>query len=353
MPALALADAMVRTDPSVRPFFIGGLRGVEAHVLPARHWDHVLLPLEPLYRRQWWKNVRLPWTAIRSLATIRAILRSEKPALVVGTGGYVSGPVVWAASNRGVPAIVQEQNAYPGITTRLLARRVRQVHLGFAEAQRFLRPGPHTLIFDTGNPIEPPPPDSLRMDRQEARRRLGFEPGRPLVAVVGGSQGALALNRVMAELVRGAMWPGDVSLLWQTGTATFDEFAKLGRPGVRIQPFLDPISNSYAAADLLVSRAGAMTLAEEAAWGLPAILIPLPSAAGNHQLHNARAVAAAGAAVLLEQRDLSPGRLAALIRDLLGDPGRLADMSRRALQRGRPEAASQIAKAALDLMSGA
>ncbi|HWO89422.1 MAG TPA: UDP-N-acetylglucosamine--N-acetylmuramyl-(pentapeptide) pyrophosphoryl-undecaprenol N-acetylglucosamine transferase, partial [Gemmatimonadales bacterium] len=325
--------------------------GVESHVLPARHWDHALLPLEPVYRGQWWKNVRLPWSVYRSVSAILTILRRENPVLVVGTGGYVSGPVVWVAARRGVPAIIQEQNAYPGITTRLLAGRVRQIHLGFPEGRRFIRPGPATEVLDSGNPIEPPPAPDRRMSRAESKRRLGLNPDRPLVVVVGGSQGALAINQVMAAAVESGHWPQSVSLVWQTGTAHADRFLHLARAGVRIQPFLDPISDVYSAADLLLTRAGAMTLAEEAAWGLPAILVPLPTAAANHQLHNARAVAAAGAAVLIEQRDLTAELVIRTVSELLEAPERLAVMSRRALERGRPQAAETIATAALRLMS--
>jgi UDP-N-acetylglucosamine--N-acetylmuramyl-(pentapeptide) pyrophosphoryl-undecaprenol N-acetylglucosamine transferase len=348
MPALAIADAMVEEDHRIEPYFVGSRRGVEAQVLPARPWRHTLLPLEPLYRQRWWRNARLAVQLVRSLRGIRRVLRRERPALVMGTGGYVSGPTVWAAQQAGIPTVLQEQNAYPGFATRRLARGARQVHLGFPEAERFLKAGERTRVFVTGNPIPQPP--APRPPRPSAKATLGFAPDRPLVLVVGGSQGALALNEAVAAALRGGLWPVGVQLLWQTGVRTHERFAALASDAVSVRAFLDPIADAYAAADLVVGRAGAMTLAELAAWGLPAILVPLPTAAANHQLVNARALAGAGAAVLLEQQRLSAESLAAQVNTVITQPARLADLARAIRDRGHPDAARRIARAALELV---
>ena len=349
MPALAIADAMVALDPTIEPYFVGSFRGVEAQVLPARPWRYALLPFEPIYRRQWWKNVRLPVSLYRTFAGIRRILKAERPVLAVGTGGYVSGPVLWAAMTRGVPGVLQEQNAFPGYATRRLARRARQIHLGFPEAEPLLEPGPTTRILFSGNPITAPPDE--RFSPLAAKSALGFDPGRPLVLVVGGSQGALPVNQVVARALTSGVWPGDVQLLWQTGSGTFDQFGHLSTPGVQVAAFLDPIAEAYAAADLVVGRAGAMTLAEVAAWGVPAILIPLPTSAAGHQLTNARAIAAADAGILVEQHHLSPEGLAQEVRVLLGDPARMARLREGMIRRARPDAARFIAREALQLLS--
>jgi UDP-N-acetylglucosamine--N-acetylmuramyl-(pentapeptide) pyrophosphoryl-undecaprenol N-acetylglucosamine transferase len=349
MPALAIAEEMVRLDPAIRPFFVGSRRGVEASVLPQRPWAYELLPLEPLWRRRWWRNVRLPFALAASLRAVRAILAREAPGVVVGTGGYVAGPVVWAAMSAGVPAVLQEQNAYPGLVTRWLARRAAQVHLGFPEARARLVVGKRTAVFDSGNPIPPPP--SPRPSRAEARRRLGLPAERPLVFVTGGSQGALPLNEAVAGSLAAGSFPADASLLWQCGARSLDRFASLGVKGrVAVEAFIDPVADAYAAADLVVSRAGAMTLAGLAAWGLPAVLVPLPTAAAGHQLSNARALADAGAAVLLQQAGLAPASLAAAVSSLLHDPARMADLGRRMLARARPDAAAAIAAEALELV---
>ena len=350
MPALALAEAMVRLDPSVEPFFIGSRRGVEATVLPKRPWRHALLPLEPIRRRQWWLNVRLPLSLFQSLRGVRVILRHENPRLVVGTGGYVSGPVVWAATLRGVPAVLQEQNAFPGFATRRLAGKVRQIHLGFPEARAHLEPGPQTEVFDSGNPVKPPP--EARPDRGPARAAIGFAPDRPLVLVTGGSQGALSINRAVEGALTSGAWPPQAQLLWQTGSATFDQFRVLARPGqIVVQPFIDPFDAALAAADLVVSRAGAMTLAEVSAWGIASVLIPLPGSAAGHQHANADAHARADAAVLLEQRDASGTALGSLVAQLASAPARLAHMGDAAGRRARPNAALEIARKSLSLLS--
>ncbi len=349
MPALAIAEEMVRLDPAVRPFFVGSRRGVEASVLPQRPWPYELLPLEPLWRRRWWKNVKLPTALFTSLRTVRAILRRETPSVVVGTGGYVAGPVVWAAINRGIPAVLQEQNAYPGLATRWLARRARQVHLGFPEARSRLTLGPLTTMFDSGNPI-PPPPAELPT-KAEAKRKLGLPADRPLVFVTGGSQGALPINLAVADALESGRFPSGASLLWQCGAASRDQFSHFSAEGrVSVEAFVDPVADAYAAADLVVSRAGAMTLAGLAAWGLPAILVPLPTAAAGHQLTNAQALAQWGAAIVLLQPELTGSILAGAVGTLLGEPARMAELKGRMLSRARPNAASIIATEALKLV---
>lgn len=341
MPALAIAEAMVRLDPTIQPYFIGALRGVEAHVLPARPWRHTLLPFEPLYRKQWWKNWRLPISLVRTMTGIRGIISRERPVLAVGTGGYASAPVLWAASSRGIPCVLQEQNAYPGLAIRQLAYRARQIHLGFPEGRRYLNPGPKTEIFDSGNPIVPP---------QKAGQGGEGHGGSKTVLVLGGSQGSLAINMVVAEALTSGAWPKDVNLIWQAGQSTYEQFKHLASGPVSVAPFLDPIADAYAAADLVVCRAGAMTLAEVMAWGLPSILIPLPTAAANHQFTNAKAMDDAGASVLLEQKDLTPTALATAVSGLLADPARMKKLADNALARARPNAAADIAKAALTLI---
>lgn len=350
MPALAIADAMVRLDPAVRPFFVGSRRGIEANVLPQRPWPYALLPLEPIRRRQWWKNVTLPFALARAVRQVHALVAEHRPLLVVGTGGYAAGPVVWAAGRRGVPGVLQEQNAFPGIATRRLAGHVRQIHLGFPEARAYLRPGARTEVFDSGNPIQPPP--TPRADRGAAKAKWGFDAGQPVVLVVGGSQGALPINAAVDVALGEGLWPAGAGLLWQSGSATYERFAaRSDRHRVVVRSFIDPIADAYAAADLVVGRAGAMTIAELCAWGLPAILVPLPTAAAGHQLTNARALAGAGAAVLLEQSEATACALADRIRILLGNPAGLAELTRAALRRAHPDAADSIAAKALGILS--
>lgn len=343
MPALALARVAAELGHDV--VLVGARRGIEARILPRYPFRFHLLPIEPLYRRQWWRNALLPLMALRAVRASDRVLRDERPAIVIGTGGYAAGPVVWRAQRAGIPTVLQEQNAFPGLTTRWLARGARQVHLGFPEAHLRLAPGPQTQVFVFGNPITPPG----RVDRHAARAELGVSARDRTVLVVGGSQGARALNETVARaLGRGLL--DEVNLLWGTGTAHEERYAPLAVPGrVVVRGFFDPISTAYAAADLVVARAGAMTVAELCAWGRPSILVPLPTAAADHQTFNARALANAGASVLLLESELAPDSFAKAVASLAHDQEHLEELGRSARKRGHPNAARTIMSKLLEL----
>jgi UDP-N-acetylglucosamine--N-acetylmuramyl-(pentapeptide) pyrophosphoryl-undecaprenol N-acetylglucosamine transferase len=347
MPALAIANALQEHAPGLEPVLIGASRGVEAHILPSRDYRFHLLPTEPIYRRTWWRNFRWPFVAGRLLREVGRVFDAERPVAVIGTGGYASGPVVWWAARQGVPTAVQEQNAYPGLATRWLSRRVRHVYLGLPEARRLLRFGPGTQVFDTGNPITPPKPER----RSAALQKFGVDGSHPIVLITGGSQGALAINRAVAGWLDAGSLDSAI-LLWVTGRGTFGEFARYHRPPhVQVFDFLDPMADGYAVADLVVSRAGMITVAELCAWGLPSVLIPLPTAAADHQTYNAKVLAASGAAIMLLQAELSPGKLREVVTTLLRDETQRKQIGERALARGKPEAAREIVSRLLTLIS--
>lgn len=347
MPALAIATRLRERVPDLEPVLVGAERGIEAQLLPKRDFRYYLLPAEPIYRRQWWKNLRWPFVAGRLLSCLSDLFEKEQPLAVVGTGGYASGPVVWFGARRRLPTAIQEQNAYPGLVTRLIASRVRHIYLGLPEARARLKPGRTTQVFDTGNPI--PPPDPGR--RPGALQRFGLEDRRqPVLLVTGGSQGAIAVNQAVAAWLDAGGSEG-IRVIWATGRGSYQQFARFHRPpAVQVFDFLDPIADAYAVADLVVARAGMMSGAELCAWGLPSILIPLPTAAEDHQRYNAEALAAAGASTMILQRDLTPERLGSAIRDLLGDPARLEGMRQAARARGKPAAADEIVSYLLTLL---
>ncbi len=345
MPALAIAATLRGAGGGFEPVLVGATRGVEARLLPARDFRFHLLAAEPIYRRTWWKNARWPLITWRLLRQLDRLFETEQPAAVIGTGGYASGPVVWAATRRGIPTAIQEQNAYPGLTTRWLSGRVRHIYLGLPEARRRLRPGRDTLVVDTGNPIVPPTPDR----RAGALGRFGIAGSGPVLLVTGGSQGALAINRAVAEWIDGGGAAG-TTVIWLTGRGTHEEFARYHRPPmVWVIDFLDPMADAYAVADLVLSRAGMITVAEVCAWGLPSVLVPLPTAAADHQTHNARAMADAGAARYLPQERMVAEGLAPSVGALIADPGERREMAGGALMRGRPDAAREIVSLLLTL----
>lgn len=292
------------------------------------------------------------------------------------TGGYAGAPAGLVARLRGIPLVLQEQNAVPGLTTRLLARGAREIHVAYPEAVERLPEKARSRAHVSGNPVRRPVPRG----RDEARRALGLDPAVPTLLVVGGSQGSLALNRAVTEMVRelhgpaGGVIPGAAAegaptdgdpgtgpapgfqLLWSTGprhlqTVT-DGLSRSGRrPGwVHLVGYIDDMAAALEAADLALSRAGAMATSEFLAWGLPALLVPLPTAAADHQARNALALEAAGCAVHLPQAELTGGALLSEVRRLLGDGEGLRVMSRRARERGRPEAAEDIARRLLALL---
>jgi UDP-N-acetylglucosamine--N-acetylmuramyl-(pentapeptide) pyrophosphoryl-undecaprenol N-acetylglucosamine transferase len=350
-PALALAEAFQRLDPRTEIHFVGAMRGVEARVLPERRVPHTLLPFEPIRRARPWENWRLLPALVRSGLGLSRVYREFRPNLVVGTGGYASGPAVAWALLRGVPAAVQEQNSFPGLTTRWVAGRVRQIHLAFPEARRHLKPGPRTEVFEHGNPIRPPDPS---IERAAARQAFGLGGG-PVALVVGGSQGARAVNQaLLADLeavVAGELpvRPDGLEVLWATGPAHHGAVvARLQELGaadwVRAVPYIHEMPNALAAADLAVSRAGAMALAELCAWGVPSVLVPLPTAAANHQYHNAVALTEAGAAVMVTEDELGGGRLWSEVQALASDPARRQALAARARERGEPDAADRIVR---------
>ncbi|HEX9730237.1 MAG TPA: glycosyltransferase [Gemmatimonadales bacterium] len=346
MPALALAAALRRRRADLDPVLVGAVRGVDRFILPQREYRHYLLPTEPIYRHQWWRNVRWPMILPRLLRQVGELLDREQPALVVGTGGYASAPVLYLASRRGIPIALQEQNAWPGIATRRLSRRARQIHLGYPEARARLRVGPDTVVYDSGNPIVPP----LAVAKDAARRGLGLPERVPAILVMGGSQGARALNEATSAALDAGLF-GAVSVLWSTGARTFPRYACHASDTVLVKPFWDPIGDAYAAVDLVVGRAGAMTTAELAAWKLPSVLVPLPGAAADHQRRNAEALAAAGAAIHLPESALSPARLATECTGVLGDPARRARIAQSAAARARPGAADEIAARLIEIVA--
>ncbi len=361
-PALNLAEALRRSaTDEIEILLVGARRGIEARVLPERGVAHRLLPLEPLRRSRPWRNWRLLPSAVAASREIRRLLDTFAPHLVVGTGGYAAGPVVGWAVAGGLATALQEQNSYPGLTTRWLAPYVDQLHLGYEEAMKNLWPGPDTLVRVHGNPISwpgfPPDPDSVRSE-------LGLAPGR-VVLVVGGSQGALPLNEALiAAIERVAAGelpalPPDVQLLWSTGPSHHADVSR--RVGltddqirVRTVPYVSEMDKALAVTTLAVSRAGALTLAEFCAWGIPSVLVPLPHATADHQLRNAQALEAAGAAVVLEEATAreAPERLWHAIVELLNTPWELEAMGQASLARGNPSAADEIAADLWRLLEG-
>ena len=348
-PGLAIARTLVRLDANVKPFFIGALRGLERTVLPKTEFPHLLLDLHPLYRDKPWENWRTIVGAVGAWRAVGALVQREQPKLIVGTGGYAAGVALAYCVVHGIPNVQQAGDSYPGLTARGFRRWTREYYLNFPEAGGVIGGDPSRHV-DTGAPIEPPP--RPRPDRAAARRAWGFpESGGQVLLVYGGSQGSRAMNLVVAEWVKRGL-PEGLHLIWMTGSASYQEFASLDGGRVRVREYLSPIADAYAATDLALVRAGAMTTSELFAWGIPAILVPLPTAAADHQSVNARTLEAAGASVNVPQAELTLNRLDAEVRKLVEHPEAMQRLAAGAAARARPDAAETIAGKILARLSG-
>ncbi|QGP92924.1 UDP-N-acetylglucosamine--N-acetylmuramyl-(pentapeptide) pyrophosphoryl-undecaprenol N-acetylglucosamine transferase [Neomoorella glycerini] len=345
-PALAIARGLHQARPEAELLYIGTARGLEADVVPRAGLPFATITVQGLERRRIWKNVPALAKIIRGLGEAWFQVRRFRPELVVGTGGYVSGPVCLAAALQGIPVVLHEQNAFPGLTNRLLATMARAVCLTFPEAAgRFSR---RARLVTTGLPVRP---EILRADRSVSRQQLGLREAQLFIVVVGGSQGAKSINQAMLPVLKELAGRPAVSILQVTGRRDYEVYLQQVRErgidldkygNITIKPYIYDLEHALAAADLVIGRAGASFLAEILARGLPSILIPYPHAAANHQEYNARAVARKGAAILILDRELKGGRLHQAINHLLADRGRLQAMAAAAVRLGRPDALEAI-----------
>lgn len=337
-PGLALADAL--RDRGLRVGFVGTPAGLEARAVPAAGYPIDLIP----GRQVRGGGVGRAVGGIAALATgvahARRLLATHRPALVVGVGGYASVAAVVAARLGRLPVVLMEQNAIPGLANRTLGRLARVVCLGFAEAAPFFPAG---RSIHTGNPIRPA---VLAAPPSPPHDRLGL-------LVFGGSQGASRVNAAavaaLAELGDARGW----RVTHQTGTAEHETIAAAYAPlgiDVRVEPFITDMGTAYRGADVVVARAGAMSCAEITAMGLPAVLVPYPYAADDHQRRNAEVLAAAGAAVVILDRELDGSRLAAALRPLVDDAERRRTMAAKSHALGRPDAAKTAADVCLRVM---
>jgi len=347
-PGIAVARALVRARPSIEPFFIGAQRGIERDVLPKTEFPHVLLDLHPLYRPAVWNNWKTAAGALSAWRRIGEMVKQERPELIVGTGGYAAGIMLAYGVVHGIPIVQQAGDSAPGLTARAFSRWSREIYLNFPEAAAALTAHHSGSLIDTGAPIEAPP--SPMPDRRAARERWNFPAtGGHVLLIYGGSQGSLAINRVVAEWIDRGL-PPDLYLIWGTGRATYEQFKHCEGPSVRVRDYLSPIADAYAAADLALARAGAMTTAELFAWRIPPILVPLPTAAADHQTTNAVTLERAGAAIHIPQMQFTVERLDGTIRRLLENPTELQRLTAGAATRARPHAADEIARRILALL---
>jgi UDP-N-acetylglucosamine--N-acetylmuramyl-(pentapeptide) pyrophosphoryl-undecaprenol N-acetylglucosamine transferase len=350
-PGLALADAIARAEPPARVSFVGTARGLEGRLIPDAGYPLDLIDVLPLQRKVGVEALLAGPAFLRATWQARRLLRAREADVAVGMGGYPSLPVMAAAAASRLPSLLHESGAIPGLANRIAGRLTRNVALSFDEAAaHFARPA-----RTVGMPLSPA---LAHMDRAalraEARASYGLADDRVAVLVMGGSLGALSLNELALGLA--ARWKerDDVRIILKAGRGHLEaaqkRLADLGAEHVvDAMEFLDRMELAYAAADVAITRAGAGTVAELPAAGLPAILIPYPHAPGDHQTLNAQPLVAAGAAYVVADREATPERIGPLLEDLIADPARLARMGASARALARPHAADELAAWVLEL----
>jgi UDP-N-acetylglucosamine--N-acetylmuramyl-(pentapeptide) pyrophosphoryl-undecaprenol N-acetylglucosamine transferase len=341
-PGIAVAEELRRAHPDARVLFVGGRRGVEAQAVPESGFPIRFIRTRGLPRRAWWRWPAAVLANLVGLWQALWVVASERPDVVLGTGGYVSGPVAFAAFLLRRPLVLQEQNSIPGLANRWLARVADEVHLSFTEARGYFARKDNLKI--TGNPVRA---YVLAGDRGAALREFSLADGRPTVFIFGGSRGAHRINEAGLDAMRRLKGRVDVQFILQTGRDDFDwarGVAEQEQLPTRVLPYLRQIHLAYAVADLVVCRSGAMTLAEIAACGTPAILVPYPYAAHNHQEINAHNLVERGAAAMILDRELNGERLAREVAHLIADRQTLRKMSAHARTFARLDAAERLVR---------
>jgi UDP-N-acetylglucosamine--N-acetylmuramyl-(pentapeptide) pyrophosphoryl-undecaprenol N-acetylglucosamine transferase len=346
-PAIAIADEIRKLRPAVEIDFVGTRGKIEARVVPNRGYPFHTIWISGFRRKLTPANILFPVKVVVALVQSFFLIRKLHPDVVVGTGGYVCGPVVFVASLLGIPTLVQEQNSYPGVTTRLLSSRVNEVHISFESSRRHLKCVDNVRL--SGNPTR----SAIGGVSREAGAKLfGLDPKLSTLLVFGGSLGASSINMALMRICSDLAGSG-IQIIWQVGPDDFERIRQqIEREGkqkyIKIHKFIEQMEHAYAACDLAVCRAGATTVAELARAGVPAVLVPYPFAAADHQTENARAMVDVGASVILRDHELGSGLLR-VVQGLLNDSAKRKQMSDRALTMSKPDAAVTLAQAVLNL----
>lgn len=356
-PALAIADTIKKDNGNVEILFAGNPNGMEANLVPKAGYAFVPIIVYGFQRRLNPENIKRNIKAAVCLATsghvAKKIVKDFLPDVVVGTGGYVSGPVLRAAAKLGVRTVTHESNAYPGVTTKLLARYVDKVLLTAAEAKKYLPEGKNYIV--TGTPVRR---EILSANREEARKKLGVGE-RVCLLSFGGSLGATPINEAVADVIAHFKGKGTLHQIHATGSYDHEAFPEMlekrnvkveGDPHLDIREYIYDMPECIAAADIVLCRSGAATLAELQCAGRASILVPSPYLAENHQYHNAMTLASRNAAIVIEEKDLTGDRLCGILEELAADRGEIANLGRNAASMAIADANKRICNEIYGLM---
>jgi len=345
-PALAIGEEIMKRTNKVKVHYIGSEFGLEANILPNKGLSHTLLPISGFQRslsiNSILKNLALCVRIPISIKKIKSLFDKMDPKVVIGTGGYASAIPIKVGIKRNIPTMIQEQNSYPGLTTRLFAKKATTVFAGSEDSKIYL----DTEINVTGNPT--------RNGIEKGSKELGFNifqlnSSLQTIFLFGGSQGSVPLNKAMHSILN-IFEENNIQLLWQTGEKNYNSLKHLETERIKIKPYIKEMNLAYAISDLVISRAGALTLSELLVCGMPSILLPLPTATADHQTKNAKTIVQAGAAIAIDQHNMDNNILKNTVLELINDKDKLSKMRENALQLAKPNATNNIVKNILEIV---
>ncbi|OPJ56857.1 undecaprenyldiphospho-muramoylpentapeptide beta-N-acetylglucosaminyltransferase [Alkalithermobacter paradoxus] len=348
-PAIAIANKLEEEIKDIEILFVGTEKGLESKVVPSAGYELKTITVEGFRRKITFDNVKRVLKLFKGLEDARKIVKQFKPDLVIGTGGYVCGPVVFNAAMRGIPTVIHEQNAFPGITNKILGKFVSKILISFEDARKYFN-NESKVVF-TGNPVRK---EILNSNKANARKKLGIPEDKKMVLCVGGSGGSEKLNRSMIPIIRDFV-KDDIQFIHVTGRYHYEDFMKsLGEVNLRgcqkIVDYLDDMATALSASDLVICSAGAITLAEITVLGKPSIIIPKAYTAENHQEYNAKSLESKGAAIAILEKDLNSGSLSNAISKVLGDRKKLKEMESNSREIGMPQSIDIIYKEIIDML---
>ena len=347
-PAIAIANALKKKMPTAKILFVGARGRMEMKHVPAAGYHIIGLNIMGIQRRLTWKNLLVPFKLLDSLIRSKNIIKRFKPNIVIGVGGYASAAIVDQAVRQGVPVLIQEQNSYPGITNRMLGRKANRICVAYEGMDRFFD---KSKLFLTGNPVRS---DILNIQgkQEEALKYFGLQSGKPVLLVTGGSLGAKSINIAVDKHL--AVWVEQgFQVIWQTGSLFFpiaQSASKMYEGAVSVHAFISRMDFAYAAADLIVSRAGAIAVSEICLVQKPAILIPSPNVAEDHQTKNALALVHHHAAALVYDHQVEE-KLRQVVSGLMHDPNERMKIADKLKGLAFHDAADKIAIVALDMIN--
>lgn len=349
-PAIAIADEIKKRNPDAKVLFVGAETGLEKTLVPERGYEIELITVAGFNRKNPLKNIEVIKKLRKGSNQAKEIIRDFKPDFVVGTGGYASAPLVREAQKAGVPSYIHEQNAIPGVTNKLLEKHVRKVFLGFAKAGEHFKQKEKQVVV--GNPVRD---EFMTLEKAAAREKLGFGEKEFVLLAFGGSQGAGRINKAMIKVIETISGEENMSIVLGAGSYYYDAILHtLEEDGfkipdnVQIMEYIHDMASYLKAADLIISRSGALSVAETTVCGTPAIFIPSPNVTGNHQYYNALAVAEKGGAEVIEEKDLDNDKLIEEILRLKASPETLREMAEKSAECGPREATKIICDTILE-----